>query len=77
MQIVTYTATTPRPDKKIVEATISEVSKGPVGGNETTSYEQNLDVPPLPPSNLQHCGIIDLEYKLKIEACVTGLLVFI
>lgn len=56
-----------------MELTISEVSKGPVGGTETTSYEQNLDVPPLPPSNLQHCGIIDLEYKLKIEACVAGL----
>ncbi|XP_001599906.1 arrestin domain-containing protein 17 [Nasonia vitripennis] len=71
-KIVTYTATTPRSETKVTEDTISEVSKGPVGGNETTSYEQNLEVPPLPPSNLKNCGLIDLEYKLKVEACVTG-----
>jgi hypothetical protein len=55
---------------------VAEVSKGPVGGNETTSYEQNLEVPSIPPSNLNNCGIIDLEYKLKVEAVVTGLLVY-
>ncbi|XP_014210428.1 arrestin domain-containing protein 17 [Copidosoma floridanum] len=73
VKIITYSATTPRTEKKVVDLTVSEVSKGPVNGNETTSYEQNLDVPPLPPSFLNHCGLIDLEYKLTIEACVSGL----
>jgi len=72
LKVVTYPATTPRTEKKVVELTVSEVSKGPVNGNETTSYEQNLDVPPVPPSFLNHCGLIDLEYKLIIEACVSG-----
>ncbi|XP_011504212.1 PREDICTED: arrestin domain-containing protein 3 [Ceratosolen solmsi marchali] len=72
-KIVTYTATTPHSEKKVVENTVAEVSKGPVGGNETTSYEQTVKVPSIPPSNLNNCGIIDLEYKLKIEAVVTGL----
>jgi hypothetical protein len=71
-KIVTYTATTPRSEKKVIESTVAEVSKGPVGGNETTSYEQSLDIPPLPPSSLRNCGIIDLEYKLKFTACVSG-----
>ncbi|KAJ8674402.1 hypothetical protein QAD02_005664 [Eretmocerus hayati] len=73
LKVITYSATTPRSEKKVVELKVAEVSKGPVGGNETTSYEQSLDVPPLPPSNLQNCGIIDLEYQLKVEACVSGL----
>lgn len=73
LQIVTYSATTPRSEKKVVELTVSEVSKGPVNGNETTNYEQKVDVPPLPPSFLNHCGLIDLEYKLLVEACVAGL----
>ncbi|KAL7297338.1 hypothetical protein TKK_0009730 [Trichogramma kaykai] len=73
-KVVTYSATTPRSDKKIVETVVAEVSKGPIGGNAHTivSYEQFIDVPPTPPSNLQNCGIIDLEYKLKIEACMAG-----
>jgi len=36
-------------------------------------YEHKLDVPPVPPSSLNHCGLIDLKYKLIIEACVSGL----
>lgn len=72
-KVINYTASTPRPETKVVESTVAEVSKGPVGGNETTSYEQTLDVPPLPPSNLRNCKIIDVSYKLNVEACVSGL----
>ncbi|XP_058789932.1 arrestin domain-containing protein 17 [Phymastichus coffea] len=72
-KVINYTASTPRPETKIVEVTVAEVSKGPIGGNETTAYEQTLEVPPLPPSNLKNCKIIDVAYKLNIEACVSGL----
>ncbi|KAJ8672951.1 hypothetical protein QAD02_004212 [Eretmocerus hayati] len=71
-KVVTYSATTPRADTKVVELKVAEVSKGPVEGRQTVSYEQDLDVPPLPPSNLQNGRIIDFEYKLKVEACVEG-----
>ncbi|XP_057336058.1 arrestin domain-containing protein 17 [Microplitis mediator] len=71
-KIVTFRANTPRSDTKIEKIAISEVSKGPVEGNASSDYEQKLDIPPLPPSNLTHCGIIDLEYNFKVEACVDG-----
>ncbi|XP_076244815.1 arrestin domain-containing protein 17 isoform X2 [Calliopsis andreniformis] len=71
-KIVTFRATTPSSDTKTEEIIVAEVGKGPVGGNETTEYEQKLDVPPLPPSNLTGCSIIDLEYNLKVVACVSG-----
>lgn len=68
---MTFRATTPRIDTRTEEMVVTEVSKGPVeaGG---TDYVQHLDIPPLPPSNLANCHIIDLEYNLKVEASVEG-----
>ncbi|CAD6242599.1 GSCOCG00009532001-RA-CDS [Cotesia congregata] len=71
-KIVTFKANNPRFETKTEKIMIAEVSKGPVEGNATSDYQQKLDIPPLPPSNLTNCGIIDLEYNLKIEACVAG-----
>lgn len=71
-KIVTFKANNPRFETKTEKIVIAEVSKGPVEGNATSDYQQKLDIPPLPPSNLTNCGIIDLEYNLKIEACVAG-----
>ncbi|XP_003490327.1 arrestin domain-containing protein 17 isoform X1 [Bombus impatiens] len=70
-KIVTFRATTPTTDTKTEEIVIAEVSKGPVEGHGTADYEQKLDIPPLPPSNLTNCGIIDLEYNLKVVACIS------
>ncbi|XP_076653337.1 arrestin domain-containing protein 17 isoform X1 [Halictus rubicundus] len=71
-KIVTFRATTPSTDTRTEEIVVAEVGKGPVEGGGTAEYEQNLDIPPLPPSNLANCGIIDLEYNLKVVACVSG-----
>ena len=71
-KVVTFRATTPRPDTKRDKIVVAEVSKGPVEAGGNSDYEQRLEIPPLPPSNLTNCGIIDLEYNLKIEACVAG-----
>lgn len=54
---------------------MSEVSKGPVEAGGTADYVQELNIPPLPPSNLNNCRIIDLEYNLKVEACAESWLV--
>lgn len=75
--MVTFRATTPTTDTKTEEIVIAEVGKGPIEGGGIADYEQKLDIPPLPPSNLTNCGIIDLEYNLKVVACVSGWLVCI
>lgn len=62
-------------DTRTEEIVVTEVSKGPVEAGGSADYEQRLDIPPLPPSNLSHCSIIDLEYNLNVEACVEGWLV--
>lgn len=74
---MTFRATTPTTDTKTEEIVIAEVAKGPVEGRGNADYEQKLDIPPLPPSNLTNCGIIDLEYNLKVVACVSGWLVYV
>ncbi|XP_011696571.1 PREDICTED: arrestin domain-containing protein 2 isoform X2 [Wasmannia auropunctata] len=69
-KIVTFHATTPRRETKTEEIVVTEISRGPVVAGGTADYEQRLGIPPLPPSNLANCRIIDLEYNLKVEACV-------
>lgn len=72
VQVVTFHATTPRTDTKTEEIVVAEISKGPIEAGGTADYQQHLDIPPLPPSNLANCHIIDLEYNLKVEARVEG-----
>ncbi|XP_012255957.1 arrestin domain-containing protein 17 isoform X2 [Athalia rosae] len=71
-KVVTYTATSPTLSTKRIKIVVSEIGKGPVEGGATVNWEERLNVPPLPPSNLANCGIIRLEYNLKVEACVSG-----
>lgn len=71
-KIVTFHATVPQTETKTEEIVVTEVSKGPIEGGAVVDYNQNLDLPALPPSNLNNCSIIDLEYCFKLEACVSG-----
>ncbi|KAF7405734.1 hypothetical protein HZH68_005103 [Vespula germanica] len=44
---------------------------GPIGKRHHTNLK--LYVPPLPPSNLEHCGIIELKYCLRVKVHVNGM----
>jgi hypothetical protein len=72
---VTFHVATPRADSKTEEVMVSKVSKGPIEAGQVADYEQYLDIPPTAPSNLANCGIIDLEYNLKVEAYIERWLV--
>jgi hypothetical protein len=39
-----------------------------VGGNNSKSWASGMIVPPLPPSALPLCSIIDVDYKLEVSA---------
>ncbi|XP_037948386.1 arrestin domain-containing protein 17 [Teleopsis dalmanni] len=69
---VTFHTTQPRREKKESKITISELSIGPVSNGESRTFNQQLEVPPLPPTNLMNCGIIALDYDLHIECEVSG-----
>lgn len=63
-----YRVKKPRADEKTKSFIEVEVSKGPMEYKGMINYEQVLKVPNLQPSTLNTCGIIDVNYTLKLEA---------
>lgn len=61
---MTYKA---RGSTKPTELVISEKNLGYVDAGQSKMFEREpLPVPPLPPSNLSNCGIIDLGYHVEV-----------
>ncbi|XP_059473871.1 arrestin domain-containing protein 17-like isoform X2 [Neocloeon triangulifer] len=51
---------------KKVEVSIAEKNLGYVDSGQSHTFEREaLQIPPLPPSNLNNCSVIDLEYYLE------------
>jgi len=61
-----------RATKKEVKV-IEELTMGPIDGGQNRNWEQKIQVPAMPPSNLVNCGIIDLDYELAVVAQVSGI----
>jgi hypothetical protein len=72
MKNTQYHTQSPRLTKR-EEKIIAELGVGPYNRGETRTVKQSLDIPPLPPSNLDNCGIIDLFYQLKVVCEVSGM----
>ncbi|XP_033226359.1 arrestin domain-containing protein 17-like [Belonocnema kinseyi] len=68
---ITYRVTSPRSETRTKRIIITEVSKV-IEDSDIVIYEQSMRVPPLPPSNLNNCGIIDIQYILRLKAFVNG-----
>ncbi|CAD7093273.1 unnamed protein product [Hermetia illucens] len=71
-KVVAFHTTQPRRETKKENITIGELSVGPIGPHDSKTWTQQLEIPPLPPSNLVNCGIIDLDYDLKVVCEVSG-----
>ncbi|XP_045775884.1 arrestin domain-containing protein 17 [Maniola jurtina] len=72
-KVVTYRATTPTTAIKKSKDIIITMQEGPVPAGITKHWNLNLEIPPIPPSNLVNCSIIDLDYDLKVECAVSGM----
>ncbi|XP_072051337.1 arrestin domain-containing protein 3-like [Amphiura filiformis] len=58
---------------KVLYITLGEARGEGCGENETASFEQkSIPVPSCPPSDLEGCGIMDIEYYVEFEADVSG-----
>lgn len=51
---------------------IAELQVGPVPAHGSNTCNNPISIPPLPPSNLTNCSLIDLDYELQIEVRVSG-----
>lgn len=66
-KVVVFKTKVPRQDMKKEKTIIAELSVGPVEAHGSKSLTQTIEIPPLPPSNLINCNIIDLDYELKVK----------
>lgn len=65
-KVLTFYTNAPRRDIKKEKIIIGEVGVGPVPERGSQTWNQTIVIPPLPPSNLVNCGLIDLDYELKV-----------
>ncbi|KAG6444951.1 arrestin domain-containing protein 17 [Manduca sexta] len=72
-KVVTYRATSPSTATKKIKSVILTVQEGPAPAGTTKHWSLNMEIPPIPPSNLVNCNIIDLDYDLKVECVVSGM----
>lgn len=69
---MTFHATSPFTDKKYDSDELKKVKKnGPFGKKGETLVK--IEIPPLPPSNLEHCSIIDVSYQLALSIEISGM----
>ncbi|CAH0724924.1 unnamed protein product, partial [Brenthis ino] len=71
-KVVTYRATSPSTVTKKSKDIILTIQEGPAPAGTTKHWNMTMEVPPIPPSNLVNCNIIDLDYDLKVECVVSG-----
>ncbi|XP_030376124.1 arrestin domain-containing protein 17 [Scaptodrosophila lebanonensis] len=71
-KLVTFHTNQPRSEKRESKCVIAQLSIGPVAAGESRTFTQQLEIPPLPPTNLLNCGIIALDYDLHVECDVSG-----
>ncbi|KAK3921991.1 Arrestin domain-containing protein 3 [Frankliniella fusca] len=69
-QVITWHATSK--SRRTQERAVDLVFASAVEQGGAKVFKQTIDVPPLPPSHLDYCKIIDLEYIVTVTARVRG-----
>ncbi|XP_075979692.1 arrestin domain-containing protein 3 [Anticarsia gemmatalis] len=72
-KVVTYRATSPTNATKKTKDIVLTIQDGPAPAGTTKTWNLQLEVPPIPPSDLVNCNIIDLDYDFKVECSVSGM----
>ncbi|XP_059055527.1 arrestin domain-containing protein 2 [Achroia grisella] len=72
-KVVTYRASSPSTATKKTKDVIVTIQEGPAPAGTTKHWNLQLEIPPIPPSNLVNCNIIDLDYDFKVECVVSGM----
>lgn len=66
-KVVTFYSQSPRRETKKTENSICSYTTTALEGKKNEIYNHEIKIPPLPPSNLTNCGIIDLDYEVKVN----------
>lgn len=62
-----FKAKFPRQKIKSSKTIITEISFGSVGEHCLKHWQENIEIPALPPSNLDNNNIIEWNYELKVN----------
>lgn len=71
-KVVSYYSQYPRRETKKDVLVLERIQVGPVPARDSKTWNQPMVLPPLPPSNLMNCSLIDLDYELLIDVKVSG-----
>lgn len=72
VKIVCYNSQLPEKKTKDESEVVTEVKCGKVHKGSTTKFDQRLNIPALPPSNLTYCRILNVSYEVHVTAKMTG-----
>lgn len=72
-KIIFYNSQTPRPKTKEEILSEAEVRCGAVAATNQRRFEQSLLIPPVPPSNMNYCRILNVSYEVHVTAKVSGM----
>lgn len=72
MKIISYTSQLPEKRTKIETLTITEIKCGKVQKKSATTFDQNIQIPTLPPSNTNYCRFLNVSYEVRVEALMSG-----
>uniref|UniRef100_A0A023EZ76 Arrestin C-terminal-like domain-containing protein n=1 Tax=Triatoma infestans TaxID=30076 RepID=A0A023EZ76_TRIIF len=71
-KIESYTARSPRLDTKSIHKELTKKTLGEVEINGSKTFSEAIKLTDVPFVNLKACSIINVDYFLKVEACVSG-----
>lgn len=71
-KIIFYNSQAPTKRTKEEVLTEKEVRCGGVSKQKQEKYEQLLVIPPIPPSNMNYCRILNVAYEIHVTAKVSG-----
>lgn len=72
VKIVFYNSQVPEKKTKVESETVTEMKCGKVQKRCATKFEQRLNTPALPPSNLTYCRILNVSYEVHVTAKMSG-----
>lgn len=71
-KIIFYNSQTPTTKTKEEILTETEVRCGGILKRNKGNFEQKLVIPPVPPSNLNYCRVLNVSYEIRVTAKIAG-----
>lgn len=72
-KIIYYNSQRPTTKTKTEVLSEAELRCGAVGATNKIKFEQKLIIPPVPPSNMNYCRILNVTYEVHVTAKVSGM----